>query len=150
MRYNVRAVHWSEVLIGFDVGLVIAVLGEATAVGDLLIPDSGGHVLAGFVAGFVASGSARTGAFTRGLASIFGGLGILGIADVLGLVRSDEPISGPVHARLFRMDTTRSSTEEPPRTTNPITVPTATVRPYARGQQILSIMPVTADAERVL
>ncbi len=81
MRDNVRAVHWRAVVIGFGVGFVIAILGEATAVGELLLPDGGGYVLAGllggFVAGFVAGGSAGTGAFTGGLASVFGGLGVL-------------------------------------------------------------------------
>lgn len=79
-------------MIGFGVGIVITVLGEATAVGELVLPDGGGYVLAGllggFVAGFVAGGSAGTGAFTGGLASVFGGLGILGIAVVVGALFS--------------------------------------------------------------
>lgn len=88
------------VLIGFGVGIVIALLGEATAVGELLLPDGGGYVLAGllggFVAGFVAGGSARTGAFTGWLASVLGGLGILGIAVVLGALFSGIVTSAAV------------------------------------------------------
>ncbi|ELY92255.1 DUF5518 domain-containing protein [Natrialba taiwanensis] len=87
-------------MIGFGVGIVIAALGGGTAVGELLLLDSSGYVLAGllggFVAGFISGSSARTGAFTGGLASVFGRLVVLGIVVVLGTLFSGIVASAAV------------------------------------------------------